>query len=195
MLEKHQVDLFTDRVGSWNNMQFVTTASFLTTVYSDYLASAGKSLTFANKYVSPSDLLSFAKSQVEYILGDNPRATSYMVGYGENYPHHVHHRGSSIVSYKVDPTFVSCRGGYGTLFNRKASDPNLLAGAIVGGPDVYNNFVDRRDNYEQTKPTTYNNALLIGVLTRLNVGQSGYTHQVPASSTIAIDVSQKVTAS
>ncbi|KAK6158379.1 hypothetical protein DH2020_005693 [Rehmannia glutinosa] len=163
----------------WNNMQFVTSASFLMTVYSDYLTSAGKSLRCASGNVSPAELLSFAKSQVDYILGDNPRATSYMVGYGNNYPRQVHHRASSIVSYKVDPSFVSCRGGYATWFSRKASDPNLLTGAIVGGPDAYDNFADQRDNYEQTEPATYNNAPLIGLLARLHAGHSGYNQLLP----------------
>ncbi|KAH6820498.1 glycosyl hydrolase 9C2 [Perilla frutescens var. hirtella] len=163
----------------WNNMQFVTSASFLMTVYSDYLTSAGKSLRCANGNVSPAELLSAAKSQVDYILGDNPRATSYMVGYGNNYPRQVHHRASSIVSYKVDPTFVTCRGGYATWFNRKGSDPNLLTGAIVGGPDAYDNFADQRDNYEQTEPATYNNAPLLGILARLHGGHSGYNQLLP----------------
>ena len=48
----------------WNNMQFVTSASFLTTVYSDYLASAGRNLNCASGNVAPSQLLAFAKSQV-----------------------------------------------------------------------------------------------------------------------------------
>ncbi|XP_059641533.1 endoglucanase 6-like [Cornus florida] len=164
---------------SWNNLQFVTSASFLLTVYSDYLASAGKNTNCAAGSVGPSELLSFAKSQVDYILGDNPRATSYMVGYGSNYPQKVHHRASSIVSTKVDPSFVSCREGYATWFSRKASDPNLLTGAIVGGPDAYDNFVDGRDNYEQTEPATYNNAPLLGVLARLNSGHSGYNQLLP----------------
>ncbi|KAK4338501.1 hypothetical protein RND71_042988 [Anisodus tanguticus] len=163
----------------WNNMQFVTSASFLATVYSDYLASAGKSLKCSSGYVSPNELLSFAKSQVDYILGDNPRATSYMVGYGSNYPRQVHHRASSIVSFKVNPTFVTCRGGYATWYSRKASDPNLLTGALVGGPDAYDNFADQRDNYEQTEPATYNNAPLIGVLARLHAGHSGYNQLLP----------------
>ncbi|KAI5655339.1 hypothetical protein M9H77_32526 [Catharanthus roseus] len=163
----------------WNNMQFVTSASFLLTVYSDYLSSAGKYLKCSTGYVSPSEMLSFAKSQVDYLLGDNPRATSYMVGYGNNYPRQVHHRGSSIVSIKVDPRFVSCRGGYATWFSRKASDPNLLTGAIVGGPDAYDNFADQRDNYEQTEPATYNNAPLIGVLARLHGGPSGFSQLLP----------------
>ncbi|XP_009601304.1 endoglucanase 6 [Nicotiana tomentosiformis] len=197
----------------WNNMQFVTSASFLATVYSDYLASARKSLKCSSGTVLPSELLSFAKSQVDYILGDNPRATSYMVGYGNNYPRQVHHRGSSIVSVKKDPSFVSCRGGYATWFSRKASDPNLLAGAIVGGPDAYDNFADQRDNYEQTEPATYNNAPLIGVLARLHGGQSKYSQLLPvaipqpkpdpeqkvtpapASSTADITIEQKETAS
>ncbi|KAK1419152.1 hypothetical protein QVD17_28311 [Tagetes erecta] len=94
---------------SWNNLQFVTSASFLLTVYSDYLTSARRDLQCSSGSVAPSELLAFAKSQVDYILGDNPRATSYMVGYGNNYPQQVHHRGSSIVSVKIDPSFVSCR--------------------------------------------------------------------------------------
>ncbi|CAN1254364.1 Endoglucanase 6 [Linum perenne] len=133
----------------WNNMQFVTSASFLTTVYSDYLSSARKNLHCSSAAVSPAELLGFAKSQVDYILGDNPRATSYMVG------------------------------GYATWFSRKASDPNLLTGAIVGGPDAYDNFADQRDNYEQTEPATYNNAPLLGILARLNAGHSGYNQLLP----------------
>ncbi|XP_030500655.2 endoglucanase 6 isoform X1 [Cannabis sativa] len=163
----------------WNNLQFVTSASFLSTVYSDYLTSSGKYLKCSSGNVAPSQLLSFAKSQVDYILGDNPRATSYMVGYGNNYPRQVHHRGSSIVSYKVNSKFVACREGYATWFSRKASDPNLLTGAIVGGPDAYDNFADERDNYEQTEPATYNNAPLLGILARLSSGSRGYNQLLP----------------
>lgn len=159
----------------WNNLQFATSASFLLTVYSDYLQSAGRNTRCASGIATPFELLDAAKSQVDYILGDNPRATSYMVGYGSTWPQQVHHRGSSIVSIKVNPSFVTCRGGYATWFSRKASDPNLLDGAIVGGPDAYDNFADERDNYQQTEPATYNNAPLLGVLARLNRGQSSFS--------------------
>ncbi|KAK9047908.1 hypothetical protein SSX86_033130 [Deinandra increscens subsp. villosa] len=169
----------------WNNLQFVTSASFLLTVYSDYLTSARKDLHCSTGSVAPSELLAFAKSQVDYILGDNPRATSYMVGYGNNYPQQVHHRGSSIVSVKVDPSFVSCRGGYATWFSRRASDPNLLTGAIVGGPDAYDNFADHRDNYEQTEPATYNNAPLLGILARLHGGHGFYNQLLPVEVPVA----------
>ncbi|XP_030951891.1 endoglucanase 6 isoform X2 [Quercus lobata] len=164
----------------WNNMQFVTSASFLTAVYSDYLSSAGRNMNCASGNVSPTELISFSKQQVDYLLGDNPRATSYMVGYGNNYPQQVHHRASSIVSIKVNPSFVTCRGGYATWFSKKASDPNLLVGAVVGGPDAYDNYADQRDNYEQTEPATYNNAPLFGLLARLSGGHGGYNQLLPA---------------
>ncbi|XP_058201053.1 endoglucanase 6-like [Rhododendron vialii] len=177
---------------SWNNLQFVTSSSFLLAVYSDYLTSAGKNLNCASGSVPASELLSLAKSQVDYILGDNPRATSYMVGYGTNYPQQVHHRGSSIISIKVDSSFVTCRGGYATWYASKSSDPNLLTGAIVGGPDAYDNFADERENYEQTEPATYNNAPLLGLLARLNGGRSGYNQLLPVA--IAVPKSRPNTA-
>ncbi|XP_010455501.1 PREDICTED: endoglucanase 19-like isoform X2 [Camelina sativa] len=167
---------------SWNNMQFVTSASFLSAVYSDYLSSSKRDLRCSQGNISPSKLLDFSKSQVDYILGDNPRATSYMVGYGVNYPRQVHHRGSSIVSFNVDKKFVTCRGGYATWYSRKGSDPNVLTGAIVGGPDAYDNFADQRDNYEQTEPATYNNAPLLGVLARLISGPRGSDQLLPGGS-------------
>ena len=124
--------------------------------------------------------------QVDYLLGDNPRATSYRVGYGSNFPQRVHHRGPSIVAIKVNPSFVSCRGGYATWFSSKRSDPNLLTGALVGGPDAYDDFADERDNYEQTEPATYNNAPLIGILARLGGGHGGYNQLLPGIAIIIL---------
>jgi len=48
----------------WNNMQFVTSASFLATVYSDYLTSSARNLRCNSGNVAPAELLSLAKSQV-----------------------------------------------------------------------------------------------------------------------------------
>lgn len=181
----------------WNNLQFVTSASFLLSVYSDYLSSNGgvsRSIKCPSGKVEHSELISLAKSQVDYILGDNPRATSYMVGYGTNYPKHVHHRGSSIVSIKDDPQFVSCRGGYAKWYGKKRGDPNTLVGAIVGGPDGYDNFADERDNYEQTEPTTYNNAPLLGLLARFAAESAGRTktkENRASFSTVALKIPHK----
>ena len=103
------------------------------------------------------------------------------MGYGNNFPRRVHHRGSSIVSYKISSKFIACREGYATWFSKKSGDPNVLTGALVGGPDAYDNFADQRDNYEQTEPATYNNAPLLGVLARFHGGHSGYNQLLPVA--------------
>jgi hypothetical protein len=163
----------------WNNVQFVTSASFLLAAYADHLAAARQAVarcpspSGGGGAPQPSELIAFAKSQVDYILGSNPRATSYMVGYGATYPRQAHHRGASIVSIKADPSFVGCHAGYSSWYHRRGSNPNLLVGATVGGPDEYDNFADERDNYQQTEATTYNNAPLMGVLARLAAGHGG----------------------
>lgn len=36
----------------------------------------------------------FAKAQIHYMLGDNPRSGSYVVGFGENAPKRPHHASS-----------------------------------------------------------------------------------------------------
>lgn len=87
-------------VRQWNNMQYVATAAFLLTVYSDHLLATDQNLRCQKGEVGPNELLSFAKSQVDYILGSNPMGMSYLVGYGPNFPQRVHHRGASIESYR-----------------------------------------------------------------------------------------------
>lgn len=155
----------------WNNLQYVTSGSFLLAAYSDSLAAARQSAVRCPAgAASTAEMMAFAKSQVDYVLGSNPRGTSYMVGYGFIYPLEAHHRGASIVSFKSNPSFVACKAGYANWYLRKGSNPNLLEGAIVGGPDAYDNFADERDNYRQTEATTYNNAPFMGVLSRLAAG-------------------------
>ncbi|MCO5562311.1 hypothetical protein L7F22_015937 [Adiantum nelumboides] len=155
----------------WNNMQYVTSAAFSLSVYSDYLSAAGKQLQCPTGPVAPSELLSLAQSQVDYILGKNPLGMSYMVGYGGNYPKRVHHRGASIVSYKKNPSFVTCKGGYETWYGSGAADPNVLVGAVVGGPDANDQYSDDRKKYEQSEPTTTTNGPLVGILARFAGGR------------------------
>lgn len=93
-----------------------------------------------------------------------------MVGFSNNYPKEVHHRGSSIVSIKVDSAHVQCKDGYATWYKKPQANPNVLLGALVGGPDANDNFIDDRDNYQMTEACLYNNGPLVGVLARLSVG-------------------------
>ncbi|KAI9115606.1 hypothetical protein K1719_013275 [Acacia pycnantha] len=155
-------------VRQWNNMQYVSTASFLLTVYSDHLQAEGQSLPCDKGEVSPQEILAFAKSQVDYILGSNPMGMSYLVGYGPHFPLRVHHRGASIESYKENKGFIGCMQGYDNWYGRHDPNPNVLIGALVGGPNSTDGFRDERGNYVQTEACTYNTAALVGVFARLH---------------------------
>ncbi|CAL1407183.1 unnamed protein product [Linum trigynum] len=154
-------------IREWNNMQHVSTAAFLLTFYSDFLRESNQNLNCREGTVRHEELLRFAKSQVDYILGSNPMNMSYMVGYGSNYPQRVHHRGASIVSYRENKGFIGCTQGYDNWYGRQDPNPNLLVGALVGGPDFEDKFVDSRENFMQTEACTYNTAPLVGVFAKL----------------------------
>ncbi|KAK7276876.1 hypothetical protein RIF29_18022 [Crotalaria pallida] len=155
-------------VRQWNNMQYVATASFLATVYSDHLLATHQSLHCQMGEVGPSDLLAFAKSQVDYVLGSNPMGMSYLVGHGPNFPMRVHHRGASIESYRGNEGFIGCTQGYDNWYGLHDPNPNILVGALVGGPDSMDRFKDERRNYIQTEACTYNTAALVGVFAKLH---------------------------
>ncbi|GLJ12736.1 hypothetical protein SUGI_0196860 [Cryptomeria japonica] len=148
------------------NTQYATSAAFLALVYSDLLYAQNRSLQCGYLNIQPSNLVAFAKQQVDYILGRNPLGMSLMVGFGSRYPEQAHHRGSSIVSVHVDSMGVSCAEGFMVWFSRQAPNPNLLSGAVVGGPDQYDQFEDLRHDSCKLEPTTYINAPLVGLLAR-----------------------------
>ncbi|XP_020598813.1 endoglucanase 23-like [Phalaenopsis equestris] len=100
---------------------------------------------------------------VDYILGDNPSKMSYMVGYGDRYPQRIHHRGSSLPSIINHPQVIACKEGT-IYFNTSNPNPNLLIGAIVGGPGEDDVYEDDRADFRKSEPTTYINAPLVGVL-------------------------------
>lgn len=88
---------------------------------------------------------------------------SYIIGYGDNYPKYVHHRGASI---PVDSSDCTCATGWKWLLSTDR-DPNIAYGALVGGPFLNDSYVDYRNNSMQAEPTTYNGAVLVGLLSSL----------------------------
>ncbi|RLN05498.1 hypothetical protein C2845_PM13G12990 [Panicum miliaceum] len=159
-------------IRQWNNMQYVTNAAFLLAAYSRYLTAASGGAAAALRCpdgpVGAGELLALARAQADYVLGANPAGMSYMVGYGRRFPRRVHHRAASIVSHRADGRFVGCVQGYDRWFRRPGSNPNVVVGAIVGGPDHRDRFSDRRSNYEQTEACTYNTAPMVGVFAHLH---------------------------
>ncbi|CAM8955821.1 unnamed protein product [Rhodiola kirilowii] len=154
-------------IRQWNNMQYVSTAAFLSTLYSDHLKATNQNLNCLDSQVTPQELLHFAKSQVDYILGRNPMNISYLVGFGPNFPQRVHHRGASVVSYREQKGFIGCTQGYDNWYGRPEPNPNVVVGALVGGPDFQDKFRDQRGNYVQTEACTYNTAPLVGVFAKM----------------------------
>ncbi|EZA49343.1 hypothetical protein DMN91_000386 [Ooceraea biroi] len=90
----------------------------------------------------------FAKEQIDYMLGAAGR--SYVVGYGKDPPKQPHHSAASCSNRPVP-----C--GWPEL-DRNAPNPQILYGALVSGPDVADQFQDRRDDYIYTDVTLDYNA-------------------------------------
>ncbi|XP_073020782.1 endoglucanase 8-like [Primulina eburnea] len=145
------------------NMQHTTTLSFLTLTYARYIKSSKRIIQCKNVRINSERLIQFSKSQVDYILGSNPLKMSLMVGYGKKFPQHIHHRGSSLPSIAKHPKLIACKEGT-PYYQTKEPNPNLLIGAVVGGPDLSDSFSDDRKDPGETEPTTYVNAPLVGLL-------------------------------
>ncbi|KAI3745822.1 hypothetical protein L6452_08233 [Arctium lappa] len=150
-------------VNKWHALQQPVASAFLALVFSDYmLTSETSKLECDEESFSPSDLRKFAKSQADYVLGDNPMKMSYLVGYGSKYPKYVHHRGASIPA----DAKTGCKDGWKWLKSRKPN-PNVATGALVGGPSKHDEYIDSRNNSMQGEPSTYNSAVLVGLLSGL----------------------------
>ncbi|KAK4481337.1 hypothetical protein RD792_012222 [Penstemon davidsonii] len=142
-------------------LQYAATAAFLSKLYSDYLVLLSRTGGSCNTDTFSVKLLQeFAMSQVNYILGDNPMKMSYVVGYGEHYPNNVHHRGASI---PWDGKWHSCAEGNAYL-NSKDKNPINVVGAMVGGPDKNDIFLDERNKPLYTEPSISSNAGLVAAL-------------------------------
>uniref|UniRef100_A0A5B6ZQI2 Endoglucanase n=1 Tax=Davidia involucrata TaxID=16924 RepID=A0A5B6ZQI2_DAVIN len=150
-------------VSEWNALQHPVASAFLAVIYSDYmLSSRTATLSCDGDSYGPSDLRKFAISQADYVLGNNPMKMSFLVGYGDKYPEYVHHRGASI----PDDATPGCSDGFKWLDSTKPN-PNVAVGALVGGPFQNETYVDSRNNSMQGEPSTYNSAVIVGLLSGL----------------------------
>jgi endoglucanase len=123
----------------WACLKYAASEAFLALVY--------------NKYSPNQKYVDFAKSQIDYILGDNPRKSSYVVGFGENYPKFPHHRAAS---GRLE----------GELTREDKDDPerHILYGALVGGPKDDDTYVDDINQYVYTEVGLDYNAGFVGAM-------------------------------
>ncbi|KAK8500512.1 hypothetical protein V6N13_073578 [Hibiscus sabdariffa] len=151
-----------------SNLQYVTSASMVLSVHSKTLTTSRiDCIQCGSVHFSASQIKSFVKSQVDYILGNNPMKMPYMVGCGNKYPMQLHHRGSSIPSIYSHRSKVGCKDGLSSYLYSNTPNPNQHVGAIVGGPDSNDHFNDRRSDFSHSEPTTYMNAAFVGAAAAL----------------------------
>lgn len=150
--------------GNPQPLQYMANAAFLASLYVDYMNATGvPGWNCGPNFITSDTLRSFATSQIDYILGKNPMKMSYVVGFGAKYPKHVHHRGASIPN---DHKKYSCTGGWKWRDTRN-NNPNTINGAMVAGPDRFDQFKDVRANYSYNEPTLAGNAGLVAALVSL----------------------------
>jgi endoglucanase len=95
-----------------------------------------------------------AQGALDYILGDNPRNSSYLVGYGNNFPQQPHSREASGVGWDA--------------FNNGLLNVHIHFGALVGGPVMADDmsYTDLRRDYVSKEVALDYNAGLAGALAR-----------------------------
>ena len=89
---------------------------------------------------------------------------SFVIGFGSNYPQYAHHRGSSCPDQPLECDWDE--------FRSSAPNPQILYGALVGGPDANDdNYKDARDDFIENEVALDYNAgfqsLLAGLVEKL----------------------------
>jgi hypothetical protein len=106
---------------TWGSLRYAANASFLAFAHAELNG-------------DPSGVYrEFGQSQLDYMLGDNPRESSYVCGFGENPPRSPHHRGA--------------HGSWNNDIEDAGPNRHVLWGALVGGPDLSDQYVDDRGDY------------------------------------------------
>ena len=133
----------------WGSLRYAANTAFLALVYADRVGDVG------TRYRD------FARTQVDYMLGKNPAARSYVVGFGVNPPVNPHHRGA--------------HGAWSGSMTTPAASRHILYGALVGGPSAATDtsYVDDRSNYICNEVAMDYNAGFTGAVARLAQDTAG----------------------
>lgn len=121
-------------LNKWGSARYNTATQFVALVYDKHHGD------------TPSKYGEWAKSQMQYIMGDNPLKRCYIVGYSDNSAKFPHHRAASGLSKCED------------------TDPHkfVLYGALVGGPDEADKHNDTTADWVYNEVTIDYNAAFVG---------------------------------
>ncbi|XP_026384988.1 endoglucanase 14-like [Papaver somniferum] len=124
----------------WNSLNYVTALLLLVL---DYAEVVDPDLQCGDTLVTPGDLYNFVQLQVDYILGKNPLNMSYMDDITTE-------RLQLFLTRMTSQRFrAKCEQGFHAWYTKTEPNPNILSGAVVGGPNKGDRFTDTRDNYIQ----------------------------------------------
>ena len=93
------------------------------------------------------------------MLGDNPKDISYLIGFGDNYPQHPHHR--------------TAHASWTDSLTSPTASRHDLVGALVGGPSSDDSYEDDRGNYINNEVTTDYNSGFTSAVARLSMDFGG----------------------
>ncbi|MFF4195886.1 glycoside hydrolase family 9 protein [Nonomuraea sp. NPDC001831] len=128
----------------WGSLRYAANTSFVALVHSDSITDPERKARYHD----------FAVRQINYALGDNPRNSSYLIGFGANPPKNPHHR--------------TAHGSWTDQITNPVNSRHTLYGALVGGPpDPDDVYADKRDDYVMNEVATDYNAGFTGALARL----------------------------
>ncbi|MFF0772013.1 glycoside hydrolase family 9 protein [Nonomuraea wenchangensis] len=134
----------------WGSLRYAANTAFAALVHSDSIGDATRKARYHD----------FAVRQINYALGDNPRNSSYLIGFGANPPKNPHHR--------------TAHGSWTDQITNPEQTRHTLYGALVGGPpDPNDAYTDKRDDYVMNEVATDYNAAFTGALARLHKEYGG----------------------
>ncbi|WP_192772217.1 glycoside hydrolase family 9 protein [Plantactinospora soyae] len=135
---------------TWGALRYAANTAFAALVYSDKTTDATRKTRYHD----------FAVRQINYALGDNPRNSSYQIGFGTNSPRNPHHR--------------TAHGSWWDSQQVPEATRHVLYGALVGGPSSPNDaYTDSRADYVMNEVATDYNAGFTSALARLHTEYGG----------------------
>lgn len=130
-------------LSEWGSLRYTAKTTLLAFIYGDWVESPRKQRRYHR----------FAERQINYMLGTNPQRRSYVIGFGNNSPTQPHHR--------------TAHGSWANSKTIPQQTRHILYGALVGGPDNNDQFIDQRSNFKMTEVATDYNAAFTGAVAKM----------------------------
>ncbi|RUS33517.1 Six-hairpin glycosidase-like protein, partial [Jimgerdemannia flammicorona] len=134
--------LYYENISDTGALRYALNSAWLAQMYADSPTTRGSHSAWRAS--------AFAVRQLEYALGRNPIGMVFITGTEKspvNISHRLAHGGNNI--------------------NTPARNMHVIVGALLGGPNATDEYIDQRTNFKQAVPTLDYQAGFIGILASL----------------------------